>query len=194
MTAIESALFCERLRRAGWTPEKIEQAVSVYSQWSGDMFSEHGASFQGAYFANPDGVVFRNVSLKTCRFANSNACRAQFQNVQWDRQATFLWAGARRAVSDERAAISIEALRAVGKLYYELRLNCEEKGLFEEASDFHYGEVEVQRCSQPFPSIYLLGGLLPVPKRIRGAARLGFVLAGCRDFPVLPAALSARGI
>lgn len=96
MTAIESTLFCERLRRAGWTPEKIEQEVSVYSQWSGDMFSEHGASFQGAYFANPDGVVFRNVSLKTCRFANSNAGRAQFQNVQWDRQATFLWAGARR--------------------------------------------------------------------------------------------------
>lgn len=45
----------------------------------------------------------------------------------------------------------METLRALGKLYYELRLNHEEKGLFDEAIDFLYGEMETKRRSQSIP-------------------------------------------
>jgi len=156
MPGIESTdKLRERLIDKGWTPDKIQQAVAAYSEWSGNMFSEKGASFRGAYFEKPDQVQFQNVDLKTCQFANSNAGRVKFQNVQWARRPTLLWASDRSSVYDENKATSVEDLRAVGRLYYELRSNYEANKLFEEASDFNYGEAEMQRRCQPRPLRYV---------------------------------------
>src|SRR5262249_17745215 len=96
MPGVESAdELRKRLVDKRWTPVKIEKAVAVYSEWSGNMFSEKGASFQGAYFDKPEQVQFLNVDLRTCQFANSNAGRVKFQNVQWGRRPTLLWASHR---------------------------------------------------------------------------------------------------
>jgi uncharacterized protein YjbI with pentapeptide repeats len=138
----------KRLVERGWTPDNIEQATAAYSVWSGDMFSEKGASFRGTWFEKPDQVRLSNVKLETCQFSNSNAGRVKFQNVHWDRQPTLLWASGRNAVCDEKAATSAEDLRAVARLYYDLRTNYEANRSFEEASDFSYGEAEMQRRCQ----------------------------------------------
>jgi uncharacterized protein YjbI with pentapeptide repeats len=151
----------QRLTELGWAPDKIKQAIHAHSEWSGDMFSGKGASFRGTSFEKPDQVRFSNVNLKTSQFSNSNAGRVKFQNVHWDRQPTLLWALGRNAVCDEKTATSVEDLRAVAKLYYDLRTNYEVNRSFEEASDFSYGEAEMQRRCQPrllrhisLPAIY----------------------------------------
>lgn len=155
LALVTDADLRKRLQDAGWGTVRIELAKSVFARCFGAMFSEKGASFQGASFNSPDKVKFSNVDLKRCRLANSNVGKVQFQNVQWDRQRTFLWASGRSAVCDERTAASVEEWRALGRLYCDLRTTFEGNGPLQEASDFHYGELEAQRRSLPRPLRYV---------------------------------------
>lgn len=150
----------EKLKAVGFNADSISQVRSVLRRLQAGVFpplaappAKTGASFCGARFEEPEAVTFRNISLEACRFANSNAGRAKFQNVKWDRQPTLLWAADRRASRDERPAgfatkLSIEELRALSTLYNDLRVSHEQRGLFDDAIDFQYGEIESKRLAQ----------------------------------------------
>ncbi len=119
------------LKSVNFNSDGVDKVMSVLPRLQANMFSASGASFCGAKFAVPRAVMFRNVSLRTCRFVNSNAGQAKFQNVQWDWQPTLLLAARRRSVCDERPAspeskLSLETLRALGTLYNDLRVSHEE--------------------------------------------------------------------
>jgi uncharacterized protein YjbI with pentapeptide repeats len=151
-----------RLEKIGFHPDSVKHVKAVVARQRANMFSQKGASFRGSYFARPDIAKFHNLDLQTCRFVGSNAGQAQFQNVRWDSRPTLFGAADRCAVCDESPAgsgnpratggeRSAKALRALGALYYDLRVNHEGKGLFDEAIDFHYGELETKRLNQSLP-------------------------------------------
>ena len=145
--------FEEKLKAVGFNADSVNQVRSVLRRLQAGVFSAAGASFRGAHFDEPEAIIFRNLSLQACRFIDSNAGRAKFQNVQWDRQPTLLLASDRRAVYDERPAgsateLSIEELRSLSTLYNDLRVGHEERGLFDDAIDFQYGEIESKRLGQ----------------------------------------------
>lgn len=143
-----------RLRDIGVNADSVKHVLSVVRRSQAGVFSDHGASFCRANFEAPESVAFSNLDLQTCRFLNSNAGRVRFQNVRWDRQPTFLWAADRRAVSDERTPArsgtrSTEELRALGTLYNDLRIAHAGRGLYDDALDFQFGEMESKRLTQP---------------------------------------------
>jgi hypothetical protein len=156
MPHIESVDELERrLRENNFSKEHIDQVRLAWSQCSVPTFSRQGAYFQGAHFAKPDCVTFDNISLADCRFAKSNAGQARFQNVEWDRQPTYLWGSARRSVADERDAKTTEDFRATASLYKELAATCGARGLFDDARDFYFGEMEMNRLRKPRPMRYV---------------------------------------
>jgi uncharacterized protein YjbI with pentapeptide repeats len=154
MSPVETRFLEKKLRAVHVSDDNIQLLKSDLARLQANMFSAEGASFCGAKFARPTDVKFRNLDVRNCHFLDSNTGRAIFQNVIWDRQPTFLGATSRRAVCDERPVpaknkLPIQTLRALGTLYNDLRVNHEEKALFEDAMDFQYGEMETRRRSQP---------------------------------------------
>jgi Pentapeptide repeats (9 copies) len=144
-----------RLMNLGWTGGKIDQVLAVYARASEEMFGLKGCSFCGAGFQSPELFEFRNVDLSACSLVNSQVGQGRFQNVRWDSQKEFFGLIRRSAVLDERNTTTTESRRAVERLYHDLRVNFEASGSFEEAADFHVGELEMQRQIQPVPLRYI---------------------------------------
>ena len=149
-----SAELSRRLKDLGWPAGQIDQVAAAYARAAGEMFGAEGCSFCGAGFQKPELFEFRNVDLAACRLVNSQAGSARFQNVKWDLQRAFFGLIRRSAVVDERDAKTTESRRAVERLYHDLRVNFEANGSFEEAADFHIGELEMQRQILPRPLRY----------------------------------------
>lgn len=149
-----AAELSARLASLGFDGAATGQVLDAYARATEGMFGSAGCSFCGTGFQNPDLFEFRNVDLRNCRLANSLAGHARFQNVQWDSQKEFFGLIRRSAVADERHVDTIESRRAVERLYHDLRVNFEDSGSYEDAADFHIGELEMQRQMQPRPLRY----------------------------------------
>lgn len=107
-------------------------------------------------FHEPEKVVFDNVDLSNCRFLNTDLSKIDFRDVRWDNNPLD-----RRAVRDEwdgqyeweekekkwvrKKDPEPPDFKRVEQLYCQLRVNYEGKLRYEEAGDFHIGQMEMRR-------------------------------------------------
>lgn len=138
-----------RLESEGYQPEQVDKVKGVWVRYAKNMFCEsETVSFVNAGFQAPNDSQFIGVNLEKCLFTGSNIGKVDFTNVRWDKRPTFLL-GKRCSVHDERHVRDKGNYDLVGKLYHELRKNHEDKGRYEEAGNFYYGEMEMKRLAQP---------------------------------------------
>ncbi len=107
--------------------------------------SEAEADFRNARFGQPEKVVFQHVFLGRARFLDTDVRRVDFTDVQWATRR-----GGHCAVWDELAPEDVEKDYAlIGKLYRQLKHNYEEQRDPITAGDFHIGEMQMRRLSNP---------------------------------------------
>ncbi len=116
---------------------------------------EHaGGDFSNAFFGRPEDVHFREVNVGECRFAHCDLTKVTYSGATWDRQPA-QFRSTRRSVRDERNVRSTGEYPVVARLYHQLRKNYEGQEQYEEAGDFHFGEMEMQRLGQAPPWSYV---------------------------------------
>jgi len=104
------------------------------------------ADFRGARFHQPEMVVFQHVFLGRARFLGPDVRRVDFTEVEWARR------GGHFAVWDELAPEANgeeKGYALIGKLYRQLKHNYEEQRDPITAGDFHFGDMEMRRLSNP---------------------------------------------
>lgn len=102
--------------------------------------------FKGVEFHNPRYVRFRGANLHRCSFLDTDISEVNFTDCEWPRRReSFGW---RRLVYDELHRGPNESLGMVEKEYRLLRKNHEERGSYQLAGDFYYGEMEMRRLAQ----------------------------------------------
>jgi uncharacterized protein YjbI with pentapeptide repeats len=122
-----------------------------------------GAGFVACFFADPENIFFRKLSLEKCRFFETDVSEIQFTDVAWVKKPKLLKWFPRNAVYDE---VLIEdkwfkwlhskikkkedetpepQCNLIAQLYRRLQANYINNYRYAEAGDFYIGEQEMMR-------------------------------------------------
>lgn len=139
-------------------------AVFSGTQFSSPDLALPQASFALATFDSPDSVVFHDVDLSRTLFNNCDISDIRFtSSVRWDtapRHRARLYNDRKAVLYDEivpyREGWTDSLFRdgerdykAVAQAYQRLKKNYDGQLDYWTANEFHYGEMEMQRCDRP---------------------------------------------
>jgi hypothetical protein len=144
-------------RETAFADEGLFQQINASSQASFSAF------FQKIHFEANGRLHFQDLSLDQVSFLGSDMRRLAFHNVRWPvlhgRQIVFdelllqekSKPGFLSLASQPEYGLRYEDVCAgLEKLYRYLKLNYEQEGDLKQASDFHYGEMEMHRRANPW--------------------------------------------
>ncbi|MFQ5795887.1 MAG: pentapeptide repeat-containing protein [Candidatus Bipolaricaulia bacterium] len=138
------------------------ETVFRYTQFSREAYFDqiHGADltlsqvrFSGAVSfagAELDRATFRDVDLRNVSFRGVQLRDVHFINVVWN-QAIYRWAGplrelfARPICRDERDANDLESYARAEDVCRQIKRVYQNAGNYQQAGEFHYGEMECAR-------------------------------------------------
>lgn len=117
---------------------------SQSKQLLGKCFARTGeVDFRHVILGVPEALVLQDADLQRCRIDGTNLRKAQFSNVLWP------WADGRWQIKDEEDGVGNWG--RLERAYSDLKKNYEDRGSYEHAADFHFGEKEMRRRNPETP-------------------------------------------
>jgi hypothetical protein len=117
--------LCQKYNRSMFNPEKAN-------------------SFFLTSFSSPNDVKFYNLSLKGVYTAEIALQSVKLENIDWYYSRIFLFKK-RRSIFDERVKNTTKDYKYLSQIYNKLKVTYTNMGMYEEARDFHCGELEMKR-------------------------------------------------
>lgn len=107
------------------------------------MFDEKkDIKFLRTSFSAPEKVKFQNVSLKGVKIAELALQSVKFENIEWHSSRIFLF---KKRISIFDELDEKVDYKHLSQIYNKLKVSFTKIGMYEEARDFHCGELEMKR-------------------------------------------------